>query len=115
LTPDEVKECPLLWPADAREAEVILVNQHLSAPSLNRKYCRSTGLDVILSHGPANSCSLFVAGKRGFRDRLAKSCLARPRAWRELPRRDHGRCAAMTGWVATLPLPGARLALSHTK
>jgi hypothetical protein len=32
LTAYEVKECPFLWPADAREAEIIFVNQHLSAP-----------------------------------------------------------------------------------
>src|ERR1700733_15894761 len=31
LTPYEVKECPLLWLAYIREAEVIFVNQHLSA------------------------------------------------------------------------------------
>ena len=32
LTPYEVKECPFLWLADVQEAEVIFVNQHLSAP-----------------------------------------------------------------------------------
>src|SRR5271156_5042209 len=32
LTPYEVKECALLWLTDVREAEIILVNQHLSAP-----------------------------------------------------------------------------------
>src|ERR1700727_331888 len=31
LTLYVVKECPLLWLADVRETEVILVNQHLSA------------------------------------------------------------------------------------
>ena len=31
FTPYEVKECALLWLADVREAEIILVNQHLSA------------------------------------------------------------------------------------
>jgi hypothetical protein len=33
LTPYEVKECPFLWLADVREAEVIFVNQHLRALS----------------------------------------------------------------------------------
>jgi hypothetical protein len=32
LAPYEVKECSLLWLGDVREAEVIFVNQHLSAP-----------------------------------------------------------------------------------
>src|ERR1700729_3039096 len=31
LAPYEVKECPLLWLGDVREAEVIFVNQNLSA------------------------------------------------------------------------------------
>src|ERR1700727_1562169 len=37
LTPYEVKECPLLWLADVQEAEVIFVNQHLSASCAQTK------------------------------------------------------------------------------
>jgi hypothetical protein len=45
LTPYEVKERPLLWLSDVQEAEVIFVNQHLSAPISVRRTCwRSTDL-----------------------------------------------------------------------
>jgi hypothetical protein len=33
LTLYVVKECPLLWAADVPEAEIIFVNQHLTAPT----------------------------------------------------------------------------------
>ena len=51
LTLYVVKECPLPWLADVREAEIIFVNQHLSAPPASNKLpvdrlaCRKRSLD----------------------------------------------------------------------
>src|SRR6202035_3051678 len=63
LTPYEVKECALLWLGDVREAEVIFVNQHLSAPStetdvteIDRLVCdRYHTIAIILSAATISS------------------------------------------------------------
>jgi hypothetical protein len=46
LTQYVVKECLFLWPANIPEAEIIFVNEHLSAP-------RATGMSIIAVTQPA--------------------------------------------------------------
>jgi hypothetical protein len=50
LTPDKVKEGTLLWLADGREAVIILVNQHLSAPLGVRRRARELPVCESLYH-----------------------------------------------------------------